>query len=98
MNTNQKKRAFKRKIFHRPVSFELSAIEESRRENTQKSGEAINISSGGLSLSTTYALKHGEILKLYLPAIARSASLPVFSEVVWVRQAGAHVEAGLRFL
>ena len=44
------------------------------------------------------ALKRGEILRLYLPAIARSASLPVFSEVVWVRQAGTHVEAGLRFL
>src|SRR5512135_2962729 len=98
MATNQKKRAFKRKIFNRPVEFELSAIEEARNESLHKSGEAINISSGGIGLTTTCALKQGEILKLYLPAIARSASLPVFSEVVWVRQAGAHVEAGLRFL
>lgn len=98
MDTNQKKRAFKRKIFNRPVEFELSAIEEGRRENIHKIGEAINISSGGIGLSTACDLKRGEILKLYLPALARSAALPVFSEVVWVRQAGTHVEAGLRFL
>jgi hypothetical protein len=98
MDTKQKRRSFKRKIFNRPVNFELSAIEEGRRENIHMSGEAINISSGGIGLSTTCALKRGEILRLYLPAIARSASLPVFSEVVWVRQAGGCVEAGLRFL
>ncbi len=61
-------------------------------------GKAINISSGGMGMSATCLLKPGEVLKLYLPAIARCASLPVFSEVVWVRQAGAHFEAGLRFL
>ncbi len=98
MDTNQKKRAFKRKIFNRPVEFELSVIETGRGENIHRSGEAINISSGGIGLSTACALKRGEVLKLYLPAISRSATLPVFSEVVWVRQAGAHVEAGLRFL
>ncbi len=98
MDTNQKKRAFKRKIFNRPVEFELSAIEEGRSERIPRSGEAINISSGGIGLSTTCTLKRGEVLKLYLPAIARSAALPVFSEVIWVRQAGTHVKAGLRFL
>ncbi len=98
MNTNQKKRAFKRKIFNRPVEFELSATQEGRKEDILKNGEAMNISSGGLGLVTACTLKRGEVLKLYLPAIARSAALPVFSEVVWVRQAGAHVEAGLRFL
>lgn len=98
MDTKEKKRGLKRKIFNRRVNFELSVIEEGRRENILKSGEAINISSGGIGLSTTYALKRGEILKLYLPAIARSAVLPVFSEVVWVNRVGRHVEAGLRFL
>ncbi len=98
MDTKQKKRAYKRKIFNRPVNFELSALEEGLRENTRQHGEATDISSGGIGLSTTYALKRGEVLKLYLPAIARSAALPVFSEVVWVRQEGGHVEAGLRFL
>jgi len=98
MGTQQKNRAYKRKIFNRRVNFELSAIADGRRENIHMSGEAINISSGGIGLSTTCALKQGEVLKLYLPALARSAELPVFSEVVWVRQAGGHVEAGLRFL
>ncbi len=98
MDTRHNKRAVKRKIFNHPVRFELSAIEEGRRENIHMSGDAMNISSGGIGLSTRCALKRGEVLKLYLPAIARSASLPVFSEVVWVRQAGAYVEAGLRFL
>ncbi len=98
MDTEKNKRAFKRKIFNRPVEFELSALEESRRKVILKSGEATNISSGGLGLFTACALKRGEVLRLYLPAIARSAALPVFSEVVWVKQAGAHVEAGLRFL
>ena len=42
-----------RKVFSRPVKFELSAIEECRLEDIHKSGEAINISSGGIGLSTT---------------------------------------------
>ncbi|MRR06141.1 MAG: PilZ domain-containing protein [Deltaproteobacteria bacterium] len=96
MGTKQKNRAYKRKIFNRPVSFELSAITDGRRETIHMSGEAINISSGGIGLSTTCRLERGEILKLYLPAIARSAALPVFSEVVWVKQAGGNVEAGVR--
>ncbi len=98
MDTKQKRRAFKRKIFNRQVSFELSAIGEGRGENLHNNGEAINISSGGIGLSTTCSLKRGEVLRLYLPSIARSAALPVLSEVVWVRQAGARMEAGLRFL
>jgi len=98
MGTKQKNRAYKRRKFNRLVNFELSAIADGRRENIHMSGEAINISSGGIGLSTTCELKRGEILKLFLPAIARSAALPVFSEVVWVRPAGGHVEAGLRFL
>jgi hypothetical protein len=98
MTKEQEKRASKRKKFQRPVNFELSCTEKGWSENIRQNGEVLDISSGGIGLSTTYALKRGKILKVYLPAIARSASLPVFSEVIWVRQARAHVEAGLRFL
>ncbi len=98
MDTMQVNRIYKRKVFSRPVRFELSAMGQGARKNILKSGKAMNISSGGMGLYTAIALKRGEVLKLYLPAITRSAVLPVFSEVVWVRQAGAHVEAGLRFL
>lgn len=98
MDTNRKKRAFKRKNFNRTVEFELSAIEEGRGENIHKSAEAVNISSGGIGLRTACVLHRGEILKLNLPVISGGATLPVFSEVVWVRQAGTRVEAGLRFL
>ncbi len=96
MEINDQKRVFKRKSLNRLIDFELT--DKSRRENIHDSGEAINISSGGIGLITTYNLRRGEILKLYLPAIAKSASLPVFSEVVWVKQTDSHVEAGLRFL
>ena len=98
METALNKRECKRNAFNQTVNFELSCMEKGRLGNVHKSGEAINISSGGIRLSTAYALKQGEILKLYLPAIARSATLPVFSEVVWVKQSGSHVMAGLRFL
>ena len=91
-------RSHKRKLINLPINFELSCVGKNRLENVPQSCEAINISSGGVKLSTTYALKRGEILKLYLPAIARSATLSVFSEVVWSKQAGSHVMAGLRFL
>jgi hypothetical protein len=98
MDSRHKKRTCKRRIFNRPVNFEQSANADGLRDDIQMGGDAINISSGGLGLRTTCALKRGEILKLYLPAIARIALLPVISEVVWVRQSGSHVEAGLRFL
>jgi PilZ domain len=98
MEITPKNRVYKRKSINQLVNFELSCIGKDRLGNVHKSGEAVNISSGGIRLSTAYVLKRGEILKLYLPAIARSATLPVFSEVVWVKQAGSHVMAGLRFL
>jgi Tfp pilus assembly protein PilZ len=98
MEIASKNRAYKRKLINQSVNFELSCLRKERLGTVYKSGEAINISSGGISLSTAYALKQGEILKLYLPAIARSATLPVLSEVVWVKQAGSNVMAGLRFL
>ncbi len=98
MDTGYEKRAFKRNIFNRPFDFELSAVGEGLRENIHERAEALNISSGGIGLLSAHALKRGEILKLYLPAFAGSAALPVFSEVVWVRHTGGHVEAGLRFL
>jgi hypothetical protein len=98
MKKEREKRTNKRKNFQRPITFELNAIEEGRTESIHMCGEALDISSGGIGLSTTYTLKRGEILKVFLPAIAKSASLPIFSEVVWVRQSGGQVEAGLRFL
>lgn len=98
MDNARKKRACKRKAFTHPVDLEMSCMEKGRLGIANTSGAAINISSGGVRLSTAYALTQGEVLKLYFPAIARSAALPVFSEVVWVKQAGSHVVAGLRFL
>lgn len=92
------KRSSDRESIHQPVSFELSEIESGRLRNIRKSGLGVDISPGGMGLTTDYPLKEGDVLKLYLPVAAGHASVPVFTEVIWLRPSDREFRAGLRFL
>lgn len=98
MGNLSKKRENSRKTIHQPVSFELSELKQSRPGNVVKSGLGMDISSGGMGLTTDCALREGDVLKLLLPVAAMAATLPVFAEVIWSRPADSGVRAGLRFL
>jgi hypothetical protein len=90
-------RSGSRESIHQPVSFDLSGIESGRLRNIQKSGLGVDISSGGMGLTTDFQLHAGDVLKLYFP-VAGHASLPVFTEVIWSRPADGEFRVGLRFL
>jgi hypothetical protein len=91
-------RSGSRECINQPVSFELSEIESGRLRNIQKSGLGVDISAGGMGLTTDYQLHTGNVLKLYFPVAAGHAHLPVFTEVIWSRPADGGFKAGLRFL
>jgi alpha-glucuronidase len=87
-------RLTERKIFNQPLSFETSHTESF--EIIQKNALGVDISSAGLGLTTEYALKKGEVLKVYIPAA--DTVLPFYAEVVWSKPTDNYRRAGLRFL
>ena len=87
-----------RETIHQAVSFELNEFEGGRPKIVMEYGLGVDISSGGVGLSTDYPLREGNVLKIYFPVSAGKARLPVFSEVVWLKPAPKGVKVGLRFL
>lgn len=92
------KRLSDRKIFNKPIRFELSIMESGQLKNIQYDGLGLDISQSGLGLTTEYALKEGEVLKLILPVNELDITLPILAETVWSKPANGHFRAGLRFL
>ena len=91
-------RSCSRKSIRKPVSFELSLMGSGHPVNILKSGVGVDLSSGGMGLTTDYPLHEGDVLKLFFPVDVGNTSLPVFSEVVWARATDGEFRAGLRFL
>jgi hypothetical protein len=98
MSVKSQKRSIERKIFNKTIHFELSIMESGQLKNIQYDGLALDISQAGLGLSTEYALKEGDVLKLIFPINELNITLPVFAETVWSKPANGHFRAGLRFL
>lgn len=92
------KRSSDRKIFNKTIRFELSIMESGQLKNIQYEGLGLDISQGGLGLTTDYALKEGEVLRLIFPINELDITLPIFAETVWSKPANGHCRAGLRFL
>src|SRR5512144_2147906 len=91
-------RSCSRKSIRKPVSFELTLLESGRPVNILKSGVGVDLSPGGMGLTTDYPLHEGEVLKLFFPVEVGNASLPVYTEVVWAKPTDGEFRAGLRFL
>ena len=91
-------RSCSRKSIRKPVSFELSVMGAGHPKNILKSGVGVDLSPGGIGLTTDYPLNKGDVLKLFFPVNVGNASLPVFSEVVWTQAVNEQFRVGLRFL
>ena len=91
-------RSFSRKSIRKPVSFELSLMGPGQPGNILKSGTSVDLSDGGIGLTTDYPLHKGDVVKLFFPVGEGNASLPVFTEVAWARPDDGEFRAGLRFL
>ena len=65
MKQGSERRLSKRRVFDQPLSFEIMG---EGIEIIKKDATGINISTGGLGMTTEYALKKRDILRLYIPA------------------------------
>jgi len=98
MNFSDEKRSTSRKTFKRPIFLEKVSFELKRAKNIRQSGVGLDISDGGLGLTSKFALRTGEVLKLSIPLLTSGISVPVFAEVRWVHPISRHFRTGLRFL
>ena len=91
----------RRKSARQPYSKEIDF--EAMIAGTKKVGIAhhrahcLNISQGGLEITSQFKLREGEILKLSIP-LKRHVTLPVFAEVMWMKPDADTFRAGMRFL
>lgn len=92
------KRTIPRLEFSEPVRIHLTQEKSGKIEHLESEAQGVDISSHGLGLLTTPALKKGDILKVILPSRADGAVLPVFSQVVWARKNNDQYRVGLQFL
>jgi len=98
MNLSTENRRTARKTFKRTIFLEKVSLELKRAKNIRRSGVGLDISNGGLGLTSKLAFKTGEVLKLSIPLLTSGISLPVFAEVRWVVPINRHFRTGLRFL
>jgi len=87
-----------RTIFNNPIQFEYFETLAGRFLNELKRGEGVDISEGGIGIVTRRGLRGGDVLKLYIPLGAVQTNVPVYCLVMWIKIAGQHFKAGLRFL
>jgi len=98
MERKNYQRLIRRKVFEKKITFEITKMDLDRVENIQKVGFGVDISSEGVGLTTDYALKKDDVLKLYLPVNEVNTNMPVFAKVVWSKQADNNFRAGLMVL
>jgi hypothetical protein len=91
----------KRKSVRQPYSKQIDF--EAMIAGTKKVGIAhhrahcLNISQGGLEITSGYKPREGEVLKLSIP-FKKEVMLPVFAEVMWITAEEDCFKAGMRFL
>ena len=100
--TDMEKKADKRSIsrvpIHESISFEITERYSGTLVNILKNGLGLDISSGGIGLTTSFPVEVGSVLKLYFPITSVNASLPVYTDVKWSSPIEGGFRIGLRFL
>jgi c-di-GMP-binding flagellar brake protein YcgR len=96
------RREAERFALSRKITYEVSTDPTLHSSGTAARDGALilNVSEGGVCLSTRKALKPEQIIKIDLPLAAVKTTVPTLAEVRWVSKnlgKGGH-QAGLRFL
>ncbi len=92
------KRTNVRRLFEKTVVLERSGIISDRFQNYRYDGLILDVSQGGLSVTTDFRLREGEIVKLMIPMKDTEISVPVMAEVKWSRKLPSTCQSGLKFL
>lgn len=91
------KRKSTRQPFSKEIDFEAMAAGMKRIEVKQHRANCLDISQGGVGLTTQFKPGEGAVLKLSIP-FKKDVMLPVFAEVVWIQGEVDGFRAGMRFL
>jgi hypothetical protein len=91
------KRKSTRQPFSKEIDFEAMAAGRKRIEVEQHRANCLDISRGGVGLTTQFKPGEGAVVKLSIP-LKRDVMLPVFAEVVWIKGEVDYFRAGMRFL
>jgi hypothetical protein len=92
------KRNISRTEFVHPISFDRVDNEAEPHKNVSCQGLGVDISEGGLGLSTSHILEKGNVIRLLVPALGGKTALPVFSVIRWSEPVGTQFRVGLQFL
>jgi hypothetical protein len=87
-----------RKSFRQPIPFDHVTVQLKRVRNMRKNGAGFDISNNGAGMNVDFALKKGEIVKLFFSAKKVGVHVPVFAEVVCSVPTNDRFRIGLRFL
>lgn len=98
MDAHSEQRTSLRQAMARPVSLEHLGLDQGRVHDLRVAGTSVDISSGGLGVTTSGALRKGDVLKLNLAVSDMQVTLPILAEVMWLRQVDGEYRAGLQFL
>jgi Tfp pilus assembly protein PilZ len=91
------KRISVRQPYTKEIKFEAMVAGAKKAGLARHHARCLDISQGGLGITTSFKPREGEILRLSIP-IKREVTLPVFAEVMWITPEGAQYRAGMRFL
>jgi hypothetical protein len=98
MEKKTDKRSISRVPIHQSVRFDIADGDSGHFENVVKEGIGLDISSGGIGLTTADPIEVGRVVKLLFPVAVFNASLPIYAEVMWSARVDGGERIGLRFL
>ena len=92
------KREATRKKFSQPISFDLLGGKPGKLKNISYQGYGVDISQGGLGMSTETPLQKGKVIRMALPVLGGKATIPVFSIIKWSKPLETQFRVGVQFL
>ena len=98
MTTPSEKRTDTRKSLAQPISFELSMMTTGKTENVVIQGLGVDVSAGGVGMTSAFPLKGGQVVKIFFPVTEGKTRVPVLTEVMWSKFCAGEYRSGLRFL
>lgn len=88
-----------RNAINQPVCLELVGPKQGQIRSVNIYGICVDISSEGMGITTdSTALCEGDVLKLHLSVNDMKVTLPILSEVKWLRRVDDQYKVGLQFL
>lgn len=98
MEKQTEKRQQERRPFSYPVRIETGDPDKGTFAPVRFDGQGIDVSSGGLGLTSGMPSEVGQVMRLFLPLGTPETLVPVFSEVRWVRESEGGYRMGLQFI